>query len=363
MAFTELYVSGAGAGAHDGSSPANAFSWAEMLTDTASGSVRYNLVSGSISRTTSTDTFTTAGSATAPRHLRGYNSSIGDLQSQGRTAGGALITTNFPAITYTTGRVTFPEHMIVENITLTSAATAATVTTSNRVILRRVAIANTHATSSFSRCASGGTNHRAFALGCDFAITSTAGIAVNTAVSGLRLIRCLLSGGSSGTTLAQLDQDTYAILCMFRDSVNGCTFPGITGSVQSCSFRNLSGTYLDVSGTSPMVSIQNNVAWGSGGSSKWYNSTTSVRGNIQENNAIGNFGGSDTNEGDWPVYGEIALSSDPFVSSSDLQLNSVADGGELCKFASTAGFDLGAWQHQATGGGPLNRGILTGGAM
>jgi hypothetical protein len=107
MAITEKYVSSAGAGAHDGSSEADAFSWAEMVTDINAGGKagnRYN-VKGTISRTTTTDTITGDGTATSPIIIRGYSSVIGDGY-QGRSgSNGALVTTNLPAITYTTGRL------------------------------------------------------------------------------------------------------------------------------------------------------------------------------------------------------------------------------------------------------------------
>jgi hypothetical protein len=106
MAITEKYVSDAGAGAHDGSSAVNAFSWAEMITDINAGSKagnRYNVIkgAGAIARTTTTDTISGSGSATSPIIIRGYNSGITD-GFQGRAAsGGALVTTNMPVITYT----------------------------------------------------------------------------------------------------------------------------------------------------------------------------------------------------------------------------------------------------------------------
>jgi hypothetical protein len=114
MAFTEKYVTNSGAGTADGSSLANAWSWATMLTSLSAGQ-RAN-VQGAITRTTSSDVFTNAGTAANPMGLRGINSTLDDLEANGRTRGGALVTTNFPVITYTTGNLTLPGPMVLEHL-------------------------------------------------------------------------------------------------------------------------------------------------------------------------------------------------------------------------------------------------------
>lgn len=82
MAFTERYTTSAGAGAHDGTSEANAFSWTEMVTDWNAGSrqgYRYNL-KGNV--TLAADAvFTGDGTISNPIVLRGYSSTIGDLDA------------------------------------------------------------------------------------------------------------------------------------------------------------------------------------------------------------------------------------------------------------------------------------------
>lgn len=106
-AITEKYVSSAGAGTHAGTSEANAFSWAEMITDINAGGKagnRYNVIrgGGAIARTTTTDTVSGSGTSTSPIIIRGYLTVITD-GFQGRISSGPLVTTNFCQITYTTG--------------------------------------------------------------------------------------------------------------------------------------------------------------------------------------------------------------------------------------------------------------------
>jgi len=85
MAITERYVTTTGAGAHDGTSEADAFSWAEMITDLNTPRVgyRYNVKQGTYSLSATT-TLTGDGTATSPNIIRGYKTTIGDA-TLGRT--------------------------------------------------------------------------------------------------------------------------------------------------------------------------------------------------------------------------------------------------------------------------------------
>src|SRR5947209_5818710 len=100
MAWTERYVDinadGLGNGTTTATSGINgAWTWAQMLTGASSGQ-RVNVKSGTYSRSTNGDTFSNAGTTTAPIWIRGYNTTAGDID------------TNFalssPAITYTSGQ-------------------------------------------------------------------------------------------------------------------------------------------------------------------------------------------------------------------------------------------------------------------
>lgn len=99
------------------------------LANAAAGD-RINIKAGTYTRA-ATDTPTRTGSATSPIIWRGYNSVIGDLDSQGRVAGGALDTTNFPVIAYnSTFRFngTGNNFSIFQNLSFTGSVSAALVT-------------------------------------------------------------------------------------------------------------------------------------------------------------------------------------------------------------------------------------------
>lgn len=115
MAYTERYVSVLGGGLHDGTSEANAWTLAEMLTNIVAGE-RGNIISGAYSSIA--DALTNTGTVVSLIAIRGYTSTIGDLEGQGRNADGSLDTTNFPVITVT-GVLATNTYSVWQNITVT----------------------------------------------------------------------------------------------------------------------------------------------------------------------------------------------------------------------------------------------------
>lgn len=126
MALTEKYVSVAGGGAHDGTTEADAWTFAEMITAAPAAGTRVNVISG----TYSVGAYTVGtGTAAAPFVIRGYNTTIGDLDNQGRNADGTLNTTNMPDITitalWTPGALS-----ILQNLDITGALSSALISSS-----------------------------------------------------------------------------------------------------------------------------------------------------------------------------------------------------------------------------------------
>lgn len=96
MALTERYVTADAAGGGDGSN-GNPWTLAEAFATAVAGD-RVNIKKGSYSLAAN-PTISTAGSVGSPLVFRGYSSTIGDLESVGRTNGnGPLIVTDFPEI-------------------------------------------------------------------------------------------------------------------------------------------------------------------------------------------------------------------------------------------------------------------------
>ena len=177
MAITEKYVSSAGGGAHDGSTEADAFSWAEMVTDINLGGKagnRYN-VKGSVSRTTTTDTVTGDGSLTSPIIIRGYSSTIGDAYLGRTSSNGDLITTNMPAISYTTGSWSAggATHIIYESLNISGANSGATWAVGAAVVLFRCVASNSSTGATAIAINFGGEN--ASVIDCDASLTGASG--------------------------------------------------------------------------------------------------------------------------------------------------------------------------------------------
>lgn len=79
MPYTEKYASPNGAGLHDGSSEANAWTWTEALANVAVGD-RVNVKAGTYPAVTTNNlNVNVAGSVGNPIHFRGYKTTIGDL--------------------------------------------------------------------------------------------------------------------------------------------------------------------------------------------------------------------------------------------------------------------------------------------
>ena len=353
MAWTERYVTELGAGLEDGTSEANAWPWATMLTDIVAGE-RGN-VKGSFSVAT-TSSFTNGGTTSAPMAVRGYSSTIGDLDGLGRTNFGALVSTGFPVITHTNatgnGLSINQANIIVSNIkVITTATTSDTLAFSvnkqgwvfDSVFEQQ---SNTGELVSCSN-ASGVINN------CDFIQTGTS-ISTQITVERQLFSYCRFTnpGGAANTLFDLRGQIGGVVNCQILDFAVVFGVFASTGSViiANNSVRNCN-TFLYQTDSDVGLEVHNNIAWGSNaaGSEAYKHSASGMK--LFADNAFGNFADADQNFGDWPDIRRVALSADPYTSSSDLRLNSTAGGGTACKAVSVLGGDLGAIQSASGGGG------------
>lgn len=361
MAWTERYVradaAGGGNGTTDANSGANgAYTWAEMLAVSPLSGIRFNIKAGNYSRTTNNDTFSgTAPAAATPMWIRGFNSVAGDLESQSRNSLiQALNTTNYPDFSYTTGSLTLPQYTIVTCVDHYSEKSGDALIPGFQNFLRRVRMQNNNgATASAAATAAAfGTNY-VTAIDCDFIGTSQNPAAYVLTCDRGQALYCRLGTNSAGSRLVSLGAFGHAVGCQFMDANIALRLNGLHNIVEGCSFRNIAGDHIIGNGGG--IVLANNVAWGTGsGNSRWIGNVSAAKAMLQINNAVGNMALADANEGDWPVIGEIALTADPFTSSSDLTPNSNGSGGALLKGAGLWPYnDIGAIQVMAGAGGGL----------
>lgn len=377
MAITERYASASGAGAQDGTSEANAWSWSGWIAAVnalgagGGAGLRINY-KGDVSRTTNSDALSVGGTATSPLILRGYASVIGDGY-QGRTNGnGPLIATNFPVVSYTTGKLqAAPSFVIIESMSFTSACTTATSGTLQigaDAELTRSVVVNTanNANCRAVRATSTGSVLR----DCDISYTggnaSAAAIEGPTASNIQRLIGCRVTaeGAIGWNTTSGTSSSFY-----------GCTFFNCAAAINVSTTGNvlvLSSTFVNcttgiaLSATSTSRSLVESSLFTDCGTAINFGLTTTavLIGSCRFDRNTTNI----ANSGDWVTatnFGQnttSATQSNEFENygGNDFRLKSGSPAREI---GLPAYRDIGALQHQdsGSGGGMIGGGNLNGG--
>jgi hypothetical protein len=266
LSWTERYCSPTGAGAHDGTSEANAWTLAEAITNVNAGH-RVNVKAGTYANTTTNRTFGTgAGAATtaAPKWWRGYKTAIGDQDARptaARTAG-----TDFPLLTFTTGvpRVTDP-HNWFSNIEFRGTAPGTHlfgITGSKCKFVRcRFDCQEAAATSYTVRFGSGSGDGQNFSE-CWFKGTTSVN---NVVIAEERALfdGCSFHGGGNGAMADLSAGGPVCFLdCIFDD--NGDDSVEIVGHashlciLDSCLFYSPGGHGINVTSTAPMLLLVRN---------------------------------------------------------------------------------------------------------
>lgn len=174
-------------------------------------------------------------------------------------------------------------------------------------------------------------------FGCYVHDNTSTGVVLGNGTAVLCVSESNTGGSSDGFDLGQSAQSGYCVNCVaYNNGRNGFHHSGDSGAVVANCIAYLNAAY----------------GYGGGGT---------VGGGIRVNCASGsNTSGNRT----WGVEsGEVPLSNDPFTNaaSGDFSLNATAGGGAACRAAgypgafpgglSTGYLDIGAVQHQDSGGG------------
>jgi len=386
MAITEYYVRDDAAGGGDGTTNTNsgangAFTWAQLQTRMSAGAAaagdRYNIRTGTYSLS-ATDTWTNDGTSASPIVFRGFSSTIGDLDTQGRTGGnGALDTTNYPVISYTaTNRLNASgsAFCIFQNLSLTVAGAGV----SNPVLA-------TSATGVCIQCSATNPSTNASAQGistvvainCDGALTGGSGgscaIAVSASAIACRVVQSQADGirNSSSTglvygcTVANCGGDgikftsttVSAILHAIGNTVDDCTGNAI--SVASTAFTGLT-----------LIAVNNHVTdSGANGFYSNYDGTAQIAGCFLNNRTRTNTTAAINGFDDWAAATTIGHVTSGSTDADDFT-NAGSNDYSLISASASKGvgllpyLDIGALQRQesASGGGLLVHPGMGGGA-
>ena len=362
MAFSERYVRADAAGGGDGTTNSNsgatgAFTLAEAITHSTSNTgIRYNVLVGTYTFTTTSHTFSGAGTATAANWWRGFNTTIGDCDTD--------FTLTRPEFSYTTGQVTFSgANQIVSSIKVTSQCT--TTNGAVNVTARPVRFYNCHFENTADHVAAraftfnSGSNDCS-ANACYFKSTTTANcvqMSTNCYMHG-----CVVEGGNFGLSSAAVAGIAF---CLFKGHGNHGIQVSQAISAHNCTFYGAAVAGIDgircTNGSAAIV-VSNCIFSEYGGYGVNQSSGTNCNCAQLTNNAYYNCTGGQTNGiTEAQQFGAVALSGDPFVnkSSGDFDLNGTGGGAKEAGFpgvfpgvASTRGYlSIGASQPQSSSSG------------
>jgi hypothetical protein len=356
MAWTEKYVSVAGGGAHDGTSEANAWTLAEAIAAYAAGQ-RINVKAGTYANTTTGRTFATAGTTTSPIWWRGYNTTIGDIDTDNTLAK--------PVISFTTANFyANANYQVFSNLDITSQDTSfnGTLRIGNgiqKIRFHRCRFENTAANSAARAMLDQG-NEIIFSA-CRFKATTTADICAAQDQGPAVYIGCVFHGGvlawfSSGD-VAHFDD------CVFEGHTSrglDALEPGST--VNNCSIYGGSsdGIRITAPGAAFHITIANTLFVNCGGYGVNNSSGTNSFLISLINNGFFNCTSGQTNGiTEAFQFGAVSLSADPFTNAAgaDFSINGTAGAkaaglpGAFEGESYTSYLDIGAVQRQESAGG------------
>jgi len=356
MAFNEKYVTVTGGGLHDGSSEANAWTITEGFSNAVAGD-RLNVKAGTHSY--STNISLASASVSSPISLRGYKTSIGDLDTKPTTqlidgTDTPIIQNTGSAYWYQTG-----SNFLLENIVFKSGVTsrpAAYLDISESIIHRCKFLAHPSAT-----------------------IANTPALRTNGGYSTYS--NCLISGegcgqnqdlGGRNTFTQSVFSDLASIKsiqwCNITNSIlTGMSSSGLTvssygwASITGNTFYDISGDAITIASNAPIngkVFVSNNIFHTVSGDA--IKSSTNGKFDLFcDNNLFYNVTGNNYSNNLNLNRNELVDTSDPFTDAAggDYSLVSGSNGYNAAQPSLFEGLsigsnrDIGAIQHQDPSGG------------
>lgn len=327
MAITERYATLSGAGSHDGTSEANAWSYTEAIANRSSGQrVWFKNAGAATSWTPSADSV--AGSATAVSMLCGYGATPGDGElcsldlgsSSWAFSGAGTVVYGFELTSSTDATINHTgDSGSIINCRVESTATSGNARAING---DDVNVVNCVVKSLGSSSGVGALYARGGRVLYNKVITNTTGIYLSTTSR---------NGEAIGNAVVGVNATGDGILV----EAGGMTRYVNDNSIVDFDGAGIYWTNLPTIGASYQpVSCCRNVIWSCGdGIANAGAGTTDLMALVM-GNAIGNITSNRYEFGDLVILDDIILTEDPFAdaASYDLRLNDAAGGGRRVKF-------------------------------
>jgi hypothetical protein len=315
MAWAERYVradaDGTGNGTTDANSGTNgAWTLVQAIAGVAAGH-RVNIKAGTYANTTNLRQFATAGTGIAPIWLRGFNTTIGDIDADN--------TLTKPQLTFTTGRlVVSGAEYIVSNldVVVTGAVSNPAVSLSGTNIWAdRLRVDNQHANALSSALSN--TSGNLLVTRSYFKATATATAVVGT-IGGMQIDSCYLRGGVSGfSATGTPGPQSVRNTVIDSPTTNGILAAGTATSgaarISGCTIYNTVNG-INISGAPAGGTVENCIL---STCTVGITNTTGANVNVHRlNNGFYACTTTESNFGDSPSVGALTESSDPFVAAS-----------------------------------------------
>jgi hypothetical protein len=358
-AWTERYVTTAGAGTHAGTSEANAFTLAEAITDsaTAADGTRFNVKSDATYTLAGDINFNGAGSSGGAIWWRGYDSTIGDIDAD-NTLEKPLIddSTNFTTVS---GAFQWFSQMRF---------TGASVTANEGVVrctgpdcrFWRCRFTGTAADVDCRAVSSANTCDRTLFVACYFSANALASCVTSADV--MLFHGCVFSGGLTGITTT--GGECFAGGSLFikhaGDGINHNT--GTAFKVINCSFYNQGSDCIEIVAAANTALVVNSIFQDAAGAAVNSSAAASAAVTLFNNSFFSNTADL-TNIHESYQVGNVTESSSPFTNAAGGDFT-IVDGalsigtgypGELENSTGNIGYpDIGALQREEPAPGGSN---------